>query len=376
MLRYCIFSTDCDNIFLIGQYLAKIWTKVTFLQSQKNTMSVTLRVSHSFFILLVTSAILFGVQIVQYSSDSFARSKNKRNRNFQVAGSPCFTVGFTLPRGGLGNYLFFYSGVMYVAWLTGRTPVVLTKKYTKLDKAFDLDIAREDKNNRCPARIFRYKYIYGYDTGIKNLISVKTNVSIHLDGNCFSWKYTQPIEHQLRQRLRFRRELTVFAEKFLSNNIPRGWDTLKFVRVGIHVRRGDFLSRWAIRIGLTVASKEYVYQAMTYFVKRYHRVQFVVASNDIAWCETNIKSSSINKQRVNITFSIGHSAEQDLTLLASCDHTIMTTGTYGWWASWLANGTTVYYNILARRGTEVWRRSRVADHFPPTWIGMNETRNF
>ena len=58
-----------------------------------------------------------------------------------------------------------------------------------------------------------------------------------------------------------------------------------------------------------------------------------------------------NKTNVNITFSVQHSAGQDLALLASCDHTVMATGTFSWWAAWLANGTTVYYANFPRRGS-------------------------
>jgi len=195
-----------------------------------------------------------------------------------------------------------------------------------------------------------------------------SNVSIEVSGSFCSWKYTQPIETQLRRKLRFRRELTAFVKKFLSSNVPHGWNASTFVRVGVHVRRGDFLSRGAE--GFTVASADYLNRAMTYFVERYRLVQFIVTSNDIAWCRRTIKMSSFNQETINITFSADHSTGQDIALLAGCDHSIMTTGTFGWWASWLAGGTTVYYKRFPRPGSTLWRRSRVGDFFPATWIGM------
>ena len=36
----------------------------------------------------------------------------------------------------------------------------------------------------------------------------------------------------------------------------------------------------------------------------------------------------------------------DFVLLQSCDHVIMTVGTFGWWAAWLTSqrrGTVMYY---------------------------------
>jgi len=196
-------------------------------------------------------------------------------------------------------------------------------------------------------------------------------VTIRLAGSFCSWKYTQPIEDQLRRNLRFHEKLTKFANTFLSSNVPYGWNISTFVRVGVHVRLGNFLGGWARGRGFTVASLIYLKRAMAYFVERHPMVQFVVASNNIGWCRQSMKASWFNQKLVNITFSMKHSAEQDLALLASCNHTIMTTGTYSWWAAFLANGTTVYYKHWPRHGSWLWKRSRPAEFFYPTWIGMD-----
>ena len=335
-------------------------------------MLLSLRVIYLTFIVIVTISIIISTVEWLPLSNSFPGTNDKGDVTFQSVNGPCFTVGFTIPaRTGLGNQLFFYAGAKYVAWLTGRKDVLLTSQTTKLEETFDLDIARQFKHKQCTIELFVHKPTYAYDVRVAHLKSVMAKVSIRLDGTFFSWKYTQPIEDQLRRNLRFRRHLTDFAKEFLSNNVPRGWKDATFVRVGIHVRRGDFLTRLWVRVGLTVATKEYLNRAMTYFVERYPRVQFIVASNDIVWCQTNSQLLLINRHSVNITYSVGHSAEQDLALLAGCNHTIATTGTYGWWASWLANGTTVYYSNFARPGSQLWRRSVATDFFPPTWIGMN-----
>lgn len=284
--------------------------------------------------------------------------------------SMCFTVGFKSTNNGIGNHLFFFAGVMHGAWLTGRKPIILSSRQTKLDKAFDLNTTHMDNSMICPVKHIDVtdKYVYNYD--IEFLNDVEANVSIWLQGTFCSWKYTQPIEAELRRKLRFRQELMKFANTFLSANVPRGWKPDTFVRVGVHVRRGDYLRRSYVNAGFTVASKDYLKTAMTYFVKRYTRIQFIVASNGIAWCLKNIELSSFDRERINITFSVRHSTEQDLVLLASCDHMIMTTGTYSWWAAWLANGTTIYYKNFPRRGSLIWHPKIAVDYFPPWWIGI------
>ena len=358
-----------------------------------NIMPVNLRRIKLPFILLVIlpiASMLFSTQKRNRFTIHFANSNDGKNVTFggsttapsihrhhwlpETATFPCSTVGFVIPRtgNGLGNHLFYYAGTMYVAWLTGRRPVVLTSsKRTKLDRAFNLDIMRLGNNKRCRVMSFYHHFIYAYNRRVEDFVTVDTNVSIKLTGSFCSWKYTQPIEEELRRKLRFHRKLTEFAERFIANNVPHGWNATAFVRVGVHVRRGNFLGGWAVGKGFTVAGKQYLTRAMTYFIERYQRVQFFVASNDIGWCRRNINMSLFNHELVNITFSVKHSTEQDLALLASCDHSVMSTGTYSWWASWLANGTTVYYKKFPRQGSWLWRRSRVADYFPPTWIGMS-----
>ena len=67
---------------------------------------------------------------------------------------------------------------------------------------------------------------------------------------------------------------------------------------------------------------------------------FIIASDDPEWCRQNLKKSSD-------TFVMGeeNSAESDLALLASCNHTIFDYGTYGLTvAMFNAEGQTVVFD--------------------------------
>ena len=306
---------------------------------------------------------------------------NKLNNNYANIlrnGSGCKYVGFANPTPGrLGNHMFFYAGVMYIAWLTGRSPCVWTKPHRRLRRhlydVFDVDIKHINVETLgCPFHTFVQEGVYTYDKRVESLIGISDNVSLWLRGHFCSWKYIQPIASQLRQRLRFRKEVTEFAADFLAASVPPSWTGLEFVRVGVHVRRGDYLGRWARSRGFTVAGERYLRRAMSYFVERFPRVQFIVSSNDIPWCQKHVKLSMFNSTDVNITFSVKHNAGQDLALLASCDHAVMTTGTFSWWAAWLANGTTVYYANFPRRGSRLSGRIRSNDFYHPDWIGLRD----
>ena len=313
--------------------------------------------------------------IVVYFTDTFTNNNyaNVLPRNV----SQCNRVGFAIPTtgNGLGNHLFYYAAVMHVAWLTGRRPCVWTQPRVRvpkrLEEVFDLDIKHINVDTfGCPFHTFKHDGVYNYDRRVESLVDVSANESLWIRGSFCSWKYTHPIASELRQQLRFRQELTEFVADFLATNVPPGWTTLEYVRVGVHVRRGDFLGAWARSKGFTVANERYLQRAMNYFVERFPRVQFIVASNDIKWCQKHVTLSMFNNTNVNITFSVKHNTGQDLALLASCDHTVMTTGTYSWWSAWLANGTTVYYANFPQRGS--WLNTQIRSHefFRLDWIAI------
>ena len=225
-------------------------------------------------------------------------TKSRHVLSVPVRQSRCRYVGFEIPKtgNGLGNHLFYYSVVMYVAWLTGRDPCIWTTlTNTLLDRVFDIDIPRIDiRRPGCPLYRFVQHGVGVFDARVKALVNISDNESLVLKGPFQSWKYAEPIAGQLQQRLRFRRELTQFVADFLFRSVPAGWISLKFVRVGVHVRRGDFLSPWAVSRGFTVANERYIQRAMSYFVQRFPRVQFIVASNDIRWCQRHVRLSLIH----------------------------------------------------------------------------------
>jgi galactoside 2-L-fucosyltransferase 1/2 len=53
-----------------------------------------------------------------------------------------------------------------------------------------------------------------------------------------------------------------------------------------------------------------------------------------------------------------------------CDHSIITSGTYSWWAGWLAGGMVVYYKNFLRPNTTIGNEYNDSDYYPPDWIGM------
>jgi len=289
--------------------------------------------------------------------------------------------------------------------MTNRQPVIMNLKYTTgMEEVFDLHIAKH-VDDLCPCRDFIEDKSLVFDTRVEEfVIAAPDNETIKMIGFYQSWKYTRTIERSLRQHFIFKPHIRQSVDRFLSDNIPPNWIN-SFVRIGVHVRRGDIMAPDKVSYGYTVPNRTYFVRAMKLLTDFYGpRIQFVVVSNDMTWCQeqfpliltellgesghlsdswnstswnstTKQNSTRDTKQlglHINVTYSTGRSAGEDLALLSSCDHTIMSTGTYGWWAAWLAKGTTVYYADWPRNGSTLMSMFKRKDFFPPSWIGLSD----
>lgn len=274
----------------------------------------------------------------------------------------------------LGNQLFNFAGVVFVAELTRRQPAVENTDYeTRLEEAFQLNVERFDQ--LCPCHTVGEKRLAAYDKDTEREVLMNgsrtfDDKAILVAGFRQSWKYTSAVEQRIRQHLVFRSEIRSFALKFHADNVPPGWNRVGFVRVGIHVRRGDYLI-YSDK-GYTVPTVSYFRKAMKYFTDMFDRVQFFVASDDPLWIKANINTVGHSPAVVNVTHSSGHSPGQDLAILSLCEHVIMSTGTFGWWAAWLAKGVTIYYGEFPRRGSPLEKVFERKDFFPPHWIPMTD----
>ena len=118
---------------------------------------------------------------------------------------------------------------------------------------------------------------------------------------------------------------------------------MTFLRVGIHVRRRDMISKARISMGVIPSPPSYFSDAMKHFSKTHNRVQFIIASDDLHWCQNNIKGE-------NVVYS-NHGYQLDFAILVSCDHVVISVGTFSWWVGYLCPGTTIYHGVQPPNGT-------------------------
>ena len=129
--------------------------------------------------------------------------------------------------------------------------------------------------------------------------------------------------------------------------------------------------RWLLRRGQKVPSAEDINCAIKYFENKYAHVIFVVASDDKPWCHFNLKANN-SMQMSNFS-----TWKHEFVLLCSCDHIIMTVGTFGWWAGWIISqkgGEVLYFLFplkhkhLGLKGKKWFNQTKF---YPKSWKGYN-----
>ena len=133
--------------------------------------------------------------------------------------------------------------------------------------------------------------------------------------------------------------------------------------IGIQVRRGDKSHDKYIKYGWVVPDKSYFQHAMDYFRSKFNKVYFIVVSEDKKWAKMNIVGHDV----------IHSSSKYDLlefTLLTLCDHTIMSVGTFSYWAAYLAGGEVVYYRNHIKPNSPLSKNYNDTQYFLPHWKPM------
>lgn len=144
------------------------------------------------------------------------------------------------------------------------------------------------------------------------------------------------------------------THRYLKNLLTRPPPPLIPVTwIGIHIRRGDFLTFFKLDTSLS-----YLNVAMNHYRRKYINTRFLIASDDKDYVKLHLG----NYSDVFITPKSFFSGD-DLAALGLCEHTIVTAGSYGWWAGWLAGGDVmhdIHYPIAAQ--------NCIREHYYPPWF--------
>ncbi|KAK2166806.1 hypothetical protein LSH36_35g08004 [Paralvinella palmiformis] len=237
--------------------------------------------------------------------------------------------------GRLGNNMFQYAALRGLAARTGHR-AILPSSFVKLRSAFHLNIPISDRilNEN---KFVHHSEHYG-DPEVNETIgniTLLTKTNVFLRGYFESYLYFDNVRKFIREEFTFSESLQKRASDFLIKRLHRG---INVTTVGVHVRMGD-MPKILENQGWILPPLTYFYRAMDYFRSRYDNVHFILCSDDKRWLERNL----VSRYPERVIVSNEEDGYLDLAILTSCNHMIISRGTFGWWAGWLIDGITVYY---------------------------------
>lgn len=109
--------------------------------------------------------------------------------------------------------------------------------------------------------------------------------------------------------------------------------------VCLHIRRGDYLDpRWK---NLQICTFEYYNNAINEMLKKTVNPTFYIFSNthdDLAWIKGNYHfTNNIDNRKLNFVYvDLGNPDYEELRLMKSCKHFIISNSTFSWWAAYLS----------------------------------------
>ena len=233
--------------------------------------------------------------------------------------------------GRLGNQLFQVASCVGIARARGARCCLFDLEGSMLEAAVEL----LEPLPKCPYAFPSQLEGSGNQCFVPELM-VPTGASVTVGQYLQSWRYFAPGPLPFRLR-------------------ERDWAAARGFNLGIHVRRtdmGESFRPWYFEAALAhvrAATNE--------------TLVAVVVTDDPAWVRAQPFFSGM-------ALSEGRTPGQDMALLASCRHLIITVGTFGWWGAHLraAKGTVVHYSAKWETNNEKSHRS--PDFYPPGWIAV------
>lgn len=244
--------------------------------------------------------------------------------------------------GGIGNQLFQYafgramrSPVSYNIGFYDEVKELKRKwpRPYRLNK-FEIDIQLSNLLQQPTVN----EHKVGFD---KSLLTYRNH---NFDGY---WQYVD-YYYEVREELKYAfhvKEEFYTEDFFHCKNIIESEQS-----IGVHVRRGDYLVQtWGI------LPTQYYFDA----IKQVPDGPLFIFSDDIEWCKSVFKEDYFSRK----IYFIHLEDYLDFGLLRFCNHIIMASSTFSWWAAFLCKGKVI--------APSQWLGEQFGDtslHYPSEWI--------
>ncbi|XP_043914952.1 galactoside alpha-(1,2)-fucosyltransferase 2-like [Protopterus annectens] len=263
--------------------------------------------------------------------------------------------------GRLGNQMGEYATLYALSKINRRQAYIIPEMFNYLSPLFR--ITMPTINGEEVKRISWREYkVYNWMAPEYRQFSEKY---VRLTGTPCSWTIFHYLRDDILREFTFHDHIKKEANNYLQK--IKG-DRKSVTFISVHVRRGDYVHVMSHQWKGVIADRLYLEKAMSYFRNKYQDALFVVASNGMDWCKDNINASMGDVHFLDAGDEL--SPGKDLSILAHCNHTVMTLGTFGFWAAYLAGGETVYLGNFTLPDSILRKEFRDESAFLPEWIGF------
>jgi hypothetical protein len=252
--------------------------------------------------------------------------------------------------GGIGNQLFQYAAalslsrrfrarlVIDLSWFNKKSRHSSTRIFQlpEFVEVRNLDVTSSVLHpfaRRANCYIRRQTQLRDSQVSPEEFHSITTQRSIRMRGYWQSERYFTSVKSMLRDMLLEKRIVATEAALWMKS-------VGLIDSVGIHVRRGDYVSNRRTNKFHGVCDSTYFEKGLEYVQALRSVRRAIVFSDDIEWCKRNLQ---LNAELVFMDQSI--SDADQLKLMSFCSHHVISNSTFSWWAAWLGhtNGQVVVY---------------------------------
>ncbi|KAM4824947.1 galactoside alpha-(1,2)-fucosyltransferase 2-like isoform 2-T3 [Thomomys bottae] len=266
-------------------------------------------------------------------------------------------------KGRLGNQMGEYATLYALAKMNGRPAFIPASMHSALAPIFRISLPVLHSSTERGVRWQNYHLNDWMEERHRHI----AGRYVRFTGYPCSWTFYHHLRPDILREFSLHEHVREEAQAFLRGLRVHGGRPRTFV--GVHVRRGDYVHVMPKVWKGVVADRSYLQQAMDHFRAQFESPVFVVTSDDMAWCRANMEAAP-----GDVVFA-GNGRQgspgKDFALLVQCNHTIMTIGTFGFWAAYLAGGDAVYLanHTLPSSPFQVVFKPQAA--FLPEWVGID-----
>jgi len=202
-------------------------------------------------------------------------------------------------------------------------------------------------------------------------VSIVTERHVHYDRSILDSPDNSYLDGYWQSEKYFKEIESVIRKEFILKSAPAGKnlelerqieDTLS---VGVHIRRGDYVTNPSLYDKHGVCSLEYYRRAFDYILAKYTNPVFYIFSDDMDWAKNHI---NVGSPIVFVDHNSGANSYEDIRLMSLCKHNIISNSTFSWWAAWLNRNKE--RTVIAPQSWFNDSSLSTADLIPDGWIRL------